>query len=41
MIQSIAESILVQHDSVGDVKEEIMGIAGLSDDLKKQFAAEQ
>ena len=40
MIQSIAESIMAQHDSVGDVKEEIMGIAGLSDDLKQQFAAD-
>ncbi|MCR5641492.1 MAG: methyl-accepting chemotaxis protein [Lachnospiraceae bacterium] len=37
MIQSIAENIMAQHDSVGDVKEEIVGIAGLSNDLKEQF----
>ena len=40
MIQSIAESIMAQHDSVGDVKEEIVGIAGLSDELKAKFGAE-
>ena len=40
MIQSIAESIMAQHDSVGDVKDEIVGIAGLSDALKQQFNSE-
>ena len=37
MIQSIAESIMAQHDSVGGVKKDISGIAGLSDELKENF----
>ena len=40
MIQSITESIAQQHDSVTEVEGEINGIAGLSDDLKTQFANE-
>ena len=38
MIQSITESISQQQDSVTEVESEINGIAGLSDDLKTQFA---
>jgi methyl-accepting chemotaxis protein len=40
MIQSITESISQQQDSVTEVESEINGIAGLSDDLKTQFANE-
>lgn len=38
MIQNITDTIERQHDAVDDVEKDIIDIAGISDDLKAQFA---
>lgn len=41
MIQNIADSIGRQHESVGNVRTEIQGISGLSDDLREHFSEDE